>query len=511
MGGGAGSKLGLAREAAIRTAELLSERDSLGVIGFDGAASWIAPMRPLTSRQAILDDIAALRPGGGTDIYPALKTAINTLDNSDAALKHIILLSDGMTTPGDYAPLIQGAFGRDITLTTIGIGTDADSDTMKDFAGWGGGEFYLVTQPHAIPAIFTRETLLASRAFLIEEPFRPAMGTPSEIVRALDPSTIPTLHGYVATQAKHRATTPLVVPDPEGGDLPLLAHWRYGLGRSVAFTSDAKGRWAREWIGQPSYTHLWTQVTRWVVGDLEPSNLAVDTEIRAGALWVTVDAYDALGSFRNFLDGEARVVAPDLRVHHLDLQQIAPGRYQGTLPVDQDGSWLVGVALSEGDKLIGQAVSEAVQPYSPEYRAKGAGGAVLEDVGRTGGGGQLTDPATVFSRPDVPRRVPTPLWPTLLAMAGFLLLADVAVRRLDWFDRAQGQARPARPAKRTRRWTLRTDPVRNRPRMQDTEDPDAHDAPTAPAQPASEVPAESYAGRLLAARKKARDRLDDDG
>jgi uncharacterized membrane protein len=511
MGGGSGSKMALAREAAIRTADLLNDRDMLGVIGFDGAASWITPLQPLTEREQAIENISGLRPGGGTDIYPALKTAIAELDNSNAALKHVILLSDGMTTPGDYEPLITEAATRKTTLTTVAIGRDADSDVMRDFARWGGGNYYLVTEAHAIPAIFTREALLATRAFLIEEPFRAALGTPSEVTRGISVADIPTLGGYVATEPKRRAVVGMTVPDPNG-DLPLLAHWRFGLGRSVAFTSDAKPRWAKAWIGQESYTAFWTQTVRWVVGDPDAPNVVVDSEIRDGALWVTVDAFDPMGGFLNFLDGTARVVAPDLGVTELDLKQVAPGRYQGTMPIDQDGSWLVGVALADGDRVVGQAVSEAVQPYSPEFRAKGGGDALLEEVARVGRGRVLTDPASVFARPEVVRQVPRPLWPPLIVLAGLLLLLDVAVRRLDLFGRRQGSAVLQRPAAAPPRWAFRSEaapvPRGHRPTgAADDDDPD-DDGPAGP--PAAQVPEDSYAGRLLAARRKARRKLGGD-
>ncbi len=500
MGGGAGSKLALAREASIRTAELLSDRDMLGVIGFDGAASWVAPLRELTQRQAILDDIAGLRPGGGTDIYPALVTAIDALDSSDAALKHIILISDGMTSPGEYQKLLTDAQTRSMTLTSIGIGTDADTQTMKDLANWGGGNFYMVTDANAIPAIFTRETLLASRSFLVEETFTPKFATPSELTRGVSP--LPPLHGYIATEAKNRTTVAMVVPD-EDGDLPLLAHWRYGLGRSVAFTSDAKGRWGRDWVGSPSYTALWTQTIRWAVGDPEAPNIAIDTEISDGDLVITADAFDPMGGFHNFLDGEARVVSPNLEVQNLKLEQVAPGRYQARIPVDQDGSWLVGVALADGDQVVGQAVSEAVQPYSPEYRAKGAGGAIMEEIGRVGGGGSLTDPADVFKRPDVVRTVPRPLWPFLMALAGVLLLIDVAVRRLDLIG-GTGQMLVTQPAGAAPRTPFQAAVKRQQTARAEAAEVEDVDDDLPPAPPPVQVDADSYAGRLLAARRKAR-------
>lgn len=505
MGGGAGSKLDLAREAALQTAELLSDRDLLGVIGFDGAASWIAPMRELTDRQGIIDDLGSLRPGGGTDVYPALNTAIEALDGSDAALKHIILLSDGMTSAGDYETLITGARQRQVTLTAIGIGTDTDQATMADFARWGGGSYYLVTDPSAIPAIFTRETMLASRSFLVEEPFRPTSGAPSDLTRGIDVAQIPTLLGHVATDPRERATVALWVPHDEA-PTPLLASWRYGLGRSVAFTSDAKARWAKDWVGTPSYTQLWTQVARWLVAEDAGPDVAVDTEIRDGALHVVVDAFDGIGGFRNFLEGTARVIAPDLVAHDLPLRQVGPGRYEAQMPVDQDGSWLVGVSLRDGDAVVGQAVSEAVQAYSPEYRAHGAGAAWIAEIGRVGRGGVITDPATVFRRPEVAREVPRPLWPPLIALAAFLLLADVAIRRLDLRPPPKGWVTAPAGAAPARGLPLQGSLTRAAVRAEAAEAGDEG----APPRPEAEVDPASYAGRLLAARRAARRKLNDD-
>ncbi|MCB9677372.1 MAG: VWA domain-containing protein [Alphaproteobacteria bacterium] len=517
MGGGAGSKLFLAKEAALQTVELLNERDLLGVIGFDAAASFIVPLEELHDKQRVSDDIASIRPGGGTDIYPALERSVQALANSDAALRHIILLSDGMTSPGAYESLLKDAHdNKHITLTSIGIGNDTDRTTMEQFARWGGGNYYLVTDPSAIPAIFTRETLLASRSFLIEEDFRAAMGSPSELTAGIDAGRIPTLHGYVATSPKERAIVAMVVPGEEKNE-PLLAHWRYGLGRSVAWTSDAKGRWASEWVGSDSYTALWGQIARFVVAQGGDSALQLETEIREGQLEITVDAFDAAGGFKNFLQGDARVVAPDLTVHPIELRQVAPGRYRATLPVDQDGSWLVGVALTEGQEVVGQAVEEAVQPYSPEYRSRGAGPGLVAELGRLGQGGVITDPAQVFARPKVARQIPHPLWPWLMAIAAMLLLLDIASRRLDLSAAGPGSiVRQTAVASTGPKFQFRADPRKAPAPAQSASGEVVVDAleeadePALPKKPAVEVDPKSYAGRLLAARRTARKQLGED-
>lgn len=497
MGSGSPSKMDLAKEAVLQTVDLLSPTDQLGVIGFDGAASFIVPLAPLDDKARVEADVASIRAGGGTDIYPALKRAIQALADSDAALKHIVLVSDGMTASGAYEPLIGEAFRDDrITLTAIGIGADADRRTLEEFAAWGGGNSYLVTDPTAIPAIFTRETLLATREFLKEEDVRAERTGDTELVAGLDVDALPPLHGYVVTSPKARATVPLVVGAGEHDD-PLLAHWRYGLGRSVAWTSDARARWATDWLGTPGYTRLWSQVGRWSVGDIGDEGLQVQTSLREGRLEITVDAYGVDGGFANFLEGEARVVAPDLSVRPLELRQVGPGRYAASLPVDQDGSWLVGVSLARDGQVVGQAVEEAVQPYSPEYRRHGDGTALLGELARVGGGSVLADPARVFARPAVPRRIPHPLWPWLTGLAGFLLVLDVAFRRLGALGGPS--AALTRPAEAR--------PVPSGPAPEPDPPPPA-DPPSSEPE-AAPVDPTSYAGRLLAARKAARTREED--
>jgi len=501
MGGGAGSKLAMAKEAAIETANLLSERDLLGVISFDGAASWITPLDSLHDRDKVLESIGSIRSGGGTDIYPALETSVKTLGDSDAALKHMILLSDGMTTPGDYQGLLRQARTQKITLTSIAIGTDADRKTMQQFAEWGGGNYYLVTDPLAIPAVFTREAMLASRSFLIEQELAPTGASPSDLLAGVPTTGLPPVQGLVATQLKDRSTLALKVNHPDQGDLPLLAHWNYGVGRSVAWTSDATSRWSKSWLEDPLYEQLWTQIVRWAAGSESPSHLVVDSRIEEGILEIEVDALDSAGRFQNFLTGEARVIAPDLSVRPLELAQVGPGKYRASTTADQLGSWLIGIAMYDQEVLTGQAVSEAVQPYSPEFRPNDNGKALLQAISTIGAGGWLTAPEDAFARPNQARQIPNPMWSWLVVLGTLLFLADVAARRLEWQSTPR-RVQPRSPTKSTSR-AKGTRKTRGETQIT-TEEEDfvAED-------PKDEAPANAYASRLLKARDQARKKMGD--
>ncbi|MCO4772057.1 MAG: VWA domain-containing protein [Deltaproteobacteria bacterium] len=527
MGGvGPAEKLGMAKEAAIQTTDLMADRDRVGVISFDAAASWVVPMTSLDRRKQVVSTISKLRAGGGTDVYPALKESYRALFKESTAMKHIILLSDGITMGGDFETLIKLGQKRGVTLTTIGVGGDSDRFSMETWARWGGGRYYLVAAPEHIPRIFTREAMLATRSFLMEEPFVPVLGAPDAITKGLV-APLPTLGGYVATEPKPRAKVAMWARKDE--NTPLLAVWRHGLGRSVAWTSDCKARWANQWIGTDTYTRTFTQMVRWLAASEGSADVSATAELERGLLEVTVDAYDAEGGFRNFLDGEARFIAPDLSVRSMPLQQVAPGRYRARVDADQNGAHLVAVFLKDAEgNAVGQATAEAAQPYSPEYRPGQGGEALLSELARVGRGETL-DPAVVvpeplqagiWTPPLRPRLVPHPQWPALLVLAALLFLVDAALRRLAWplWQPAVPEAvtevaavPPAAPPRSPPAETMRpSGPMRPSGRPTARNPAPLGDAPITPAPVPPPEPnpeptrSEEYVGGLLAARRRAR-------
>ena len=105
--------------------------------------------------------------------------------------------------------------------------------------------------------------MLASRSFLVEKPVRATGNRYSE-----GPRHWHELRTYVLQVRGDEAVRAVVPWEVQDGEYtsPLLAHWRYGLGRSVAFSSDAKAKWAKDWVGTEPFTQTWTQVARWLIG-----------------------------------------------------------------------------------------------------------------------------------------------------------------------------------------------------------------------------------------------------
>jgi Ca-activated chloride channel family protein len=424
-GFGATGKLELAKEAAVAVVELMSPRDEVGVLGFDSAAIWVSPYARLTDPDEVMRRIGTLRADGGTDIYNALREAHRGIRGGDAATRHIILLSDGISDTSDFPKIIAELRKDKITLTTVSIGGDSDRFTMERLSQLGGGRYYETEDPEAIPRIFTREMMLSSRSFLIEERFVPAKAQPSEILRGLE--ALPPLDGMVATTAKPRATVALQRPDGE----PLLVHWRAGLGKSLAFTSDAKGRWASAWLADPAvYQPFWGQALRWVTQTGSSEALALATSLQGGELTLTVDALDDQ-VFREGAETRGVVLHPGGRREEVLLRQIAPGRYRARVDAQEEGTYHVAVVQRVNGEELGRAVRELHRPWSPEFAPAGSGAPLLQSLAAATGGRLSPTQAQLWERPAAPITTPTPLVPQLLIALVLLWLLDITWRRFE--------------------------------------------------------------------------------
>jgi uncharacterized membrane protein len=418
----------LAKEAMIRSVEFLQPSDRAGVISFDTGASFIAEVQPVLDRITLQTLIGTLRASGGTDIEAGYNLAAETLRNDPAPRKHIILLTDGGADEGTLVQTARELGALDITTSVISIGRGPDF--LAAMAQEGGGNYHEVLLVEEIPTLFASETVLASRAYIIDDAaFTPALSANSLIMDGI--VSAPPLLGYVATTPRETAQVILRTPDSFAD--PILASWQYGLGRAVAFTSDAGARWAGAWAtGWDDYARFWGQAVRWTITETAESNVEARVVLEGETARVVVDARDADGDFLNGLALEASVIAPDLGVERVVLVQVAPGRYEARFVPQAEGAYFVRLTGTGGDVAINQT-SGWVNSYSPEYDTRPAseGEALLADLAAlTGGRSLLAVPADVFahtlqSAPDY-----TPIAPWLLLIAALLLPFDVAVRRL---------------------------------------------------------------------------------
>ena len=425
-GVGKAQKIEVAKAGAAAAIEVLEERDEAGVVAFDSAAKWVARLTPLSARKSVLQRLATLRAGGGTDIYPAMSAAYDALKRSDRRVKHLIVLTDGQSPERDYQGLAAKMARDGITVSTVAVGDDADTYTLRLIAEAGKGRAYLATDPALLPRIFTKEALTIQRSYVVEEPFRAHQVGTHEVLSGIDFAAAPPLHGYVATWEKGQGELLLASHRND----PLLAVWRVGVGKAVAFTPDVAGPWAREWPAWPGWAQMWSQLFRWCAAEGAPGGIAVHATVDAGRLHGVADLVGAGGEYVNFARLEAAVVTPNGRRASLKLRQIAPGRYEARADAGEPGSYLATVTLPGPGGAAASGSATVDVPYAVEFRPSGQGHANLERVAAVTGAKLATGPEAVF-RHDLP--IPgdrKPLEPWLLALLPFLLLVDVGVRRV---------------------------------------------------------------------------------
>jgi Mg-chelatase subunit ChlD/uncharacterized membrane protein len=424
-GGSSGSgatKMAMAREAAIEAAGLLQPQDTLGVLTFDSSNTWVVP----TTRLETPDDvqraqarIASIKSGGGTSILPALQAAFDAATAVNAPLKHIILMTDGESNDRGYEDLLAKMAANQITLSTLAIGSDADTRLLTNLAHLGGGRYYFTERSTQIPRIASKETSILTRNAIVEGQAAAVVADPSPILRAIS-GDLPPLSGYVATTRKDRAVTAL---ETERGH-PLLAHWQYGLGRVVVWTSEAQQGWASEWAKWPDAARFWSQAVRWslpapVQPDFQPT-VSVGSDGRKVTL--SVQALGTDGHFADLQETSATVVSPDGSARELSLPQRAPGVYSMDTSVSAAGEYRV--LFQQGRR---EEVAAFTTPDAVERHSVGTNSVLLDQLATTTGGHLLRDAVDL-----VPGNGPGPaheLWPWVLLAALLLLPLDVFLRR----------------------------------------------------------------------------------
>lgn len=428
----------LAKEAIIRSIDLLQETDRVAISSFDVEAYWIAEFQEIGDGRELQRFVASLRSGGGTNILNGMRLVARDIIEEPSELKHIILLTDGGADPSSLVEL-TGDLNEAANVTTSVISIGSNTPTfLQDMADAGEGNFHGITDTDNIPNIFAQETVLATRSYILEEPFTP-------IVTAINPANLhpilqgvqglPQLQGYVATTP--RPTAQLIMRGPEPFSDPVLAAWQYGLGRSVAFTSDASARWGSQWVTWDDYSRFWSQAVRWTLTEGASANLETQVVMENEVARVVVDARDDEGAFLNGLDIDTSVVfdpgaaAGDAGSQRVQLRQVAPGRYEGTFVPQGEGAHFLRTNATADDGTVYSQNNGWVMTYSPEYEIRESDPALLENVAEITGGRSLAgDAGGVFAHDIDAVSAATPLWPWLLLAALLLLPLDIAVRRL---------------------------------------------------------------------------------
>ena len=434
-------------EAAIET---LNPADFVGMVEFDwsefraegtnnNGCLWVLPMQRVGDRSAAFAATAALTYGDMPDFDPSIELAVAGLAQTPAAMRQIIVISDGDPSPPSQKTIMQATENR-VQISTVmvgGHGSRQDKLAMEATAIATGGRFFMVEDPNNLPAIFIREARRISRS-LIQEGItvtptvqRGLVGGPLDGLPALPP-----VRGWVLTGPRGgTASLGSGVDTGEDEPDPLIAWWSAGSGRSVAVTTDAGRVWANDWVGWAEYDRFWEQLARWSMRPGQSRELAMRTDREGERGLVEIEAVDEnpAALLRRF---EAVAVGPEGQRVAIKLRQVGPRRWRGEFPLSDDGSWFVSVAgRRPGEAAVERVLGAIDVPYPEEFRALRDNVAELERVARRTSGRILTGTESLFTREGLSfREARLPIWDLALILAAALFLLDVAVRRLavDW-------------------------------------------------------------------------------
>lgn len=396
----------------------LKEDDVAGVISFS-AGKQAHVVSDLTSdRDMLLQAVGKLKPTGGTTLMKeAIEAAYGTLKTNDAKRKHIILLSDGKSdeAESDLLELAAQTAEAHISITTIAIG-DANRELLRQLSEISSGHPVTVENLQQLPTLLM-EAVRETQHYIVQEPFQPIITVLGEpIVEGI--GTPPRLHGYIATTEKDTAQVFIRSHKNE----PVLAGWNIGLGKAVAWTSDVKPAWAKEWIPWQNFGKFWGQVVNW---GLPAADAGVDFDLtvslRQGAAEISIDTQTPSQAAY-----EVRVAGPNGSSEPIEMQQRTLRRYNGAFQVQDSGSYIV-TAQRESDGL--KRTKALILPYPSEYAEFEVNTDLLKTLASETAGIYEPTPTEISAPAGVPIERQVPLAQALLVIAAIFFVLEMILRR----------------------------------------------------------------------------------
>ena len=325
------TKMGYAKTSALRTAQALSEGDRVGLVTFGdkGAGKIELPLTDAMQRAVVKQGIEQLvARQEWTYLLSGLRSAHAQLRDVDAAVKHVVVISDGEFQAQDLALTAEAAKMRAGSRISVSIIAVVSADTDPDFkamvsqvASAGGGQPLLIDDPDKIVMVVSSEVTRAlsrvgrkpdmpgdgdepppdepappppdepePRPLEEPAPSLPEPPTPLPVFAVVEspllqpePVEWPALGAAVACEAPLDSRVLLVVGEQ---GWPLLSYANRGLGRVGAFAADLggeSGRAFREAADFPAWLAQWLAAVEVADLALQPEDVRVGGEVQPAA------------------------------------------------------------------------------------------------------------------------------------------------------------------------------------------------------------------------------------
>jgi Ca-activated chloride channel homolog len=414
-----GKKIELARLAAIGVIENLKPEDRVGVLIFDNSYMWDVPIRVVDDKARIKREISGIIPDGGTQIAPALAEAYKKILPINAAFKHIVLLTDGISEEGDSLGMSKDAATNHVTISTVGLGQDVNRAYLEKIATVAKGKSYILNEPAGLEQILLKDVQEHTGTTAVEKPIKPEVKHPSDLLDKVDMANAPDLSGYVRFESRPTADEILAVDQTD----PLLVRWQYGLGRAAVFSSDAKSRWAANWLKWPGFDRLWTNIFR----DLLPHGNESEAAARYDSAnqELVVDYHLSDRALEPVTPPDIYVIGPGDFRHALDVVRMSAGTYRGRLRIGSLQGLFRVRPLNES-----RAFPEVgLYRQESELSDFGSNETLLKSIAQSTGGRFNPSPRQLFDSGGKYIDSTVRLWPALLGLAVLLNLIELVMRK----------------------------------------------------------------------------------
>jgi len=431
---GRNDKLKFAVAAAEKILTTLKDNDLIAVIGFDSQPFVVVPLQTVAkSRPYFNEMVERLKAQGRTFLMPAMEQAERTLVDSNAPIKHVIVLSDGKvggTLDMYYALVASMHHDLGATVSAIAIGGDADFNVLEGISKYGGGGYFQTDSAKTLPEIFVEDFKQhGGDVTMVETQFTPHTVSPNAVLKDYAGRPLPPLLGYVRTELKPNATLDAYI-DRLGRRDPVIASWKYDAGKALAVTTDASGRWSGPWIARDTFTPVWNRILAWMTPETAAENkIDVALGYQAGRIRVKLTDYSDSPGFGAHLV-TATVTRPDGSRIQTALGEEAPGELAGAIDAPAPGTYYIEVKSTDSKATPLPPLAYTVSPsVTAELPRPEPNYALLESLA-SGTGGRL-NPSTSdveITRPTLERRESLDAYLVITAM--ILLIGEALVRRL---------------------------------------------------------------------------------
>ena len=421
-------KIEFVKDAAREVIKSLKDEDFVGIIGFDATPFIVVRLAQLaTSRDQAMDRVGRIFASGRTNLMPAIDEARRALDRVQAGRKHMIILTDGKIPDEGpfYLQLTDQLRVSGITTSTVMLGDESDIGMLRDMAKRGGGSFYQTADANALPRIFLQDIKVSSGEQTLKEKQEYSVRQGPDQIQSTQARGFPSLKGYVQTKARSGAALELIVLADEKAE-PLLASWKYGQGRSIAFTSDANGRWSSYWPGWNGFRRFWTDLVdsaRAADAITQEERIKFDLRVALehGELDFDLSIFTDIGGAQP----SATIKFPDGSTKEVGFEQINRGYFKASLPKAIAGRYEVSARV--GARVLTPVAFNVSGESFGEKKGRGFNTALLERLASSTLGAINPDSAKVRESLREEKQIRDLAIP-LFALALIAFLLEVIVR-----------------------------------------------------------------------------------